>query len=114
MKEPYGEGVAIHTGPESCVVIRKGESEAFAGVRIGWGLSHEIRFIAGRRSSGTPTPSGWRKAILGASVAREALRPAWSESPSMCGSTLIGNREIPSLSVGLADCIGKSEDVRRW
>jgi hypothetical protein len=31
----------------------------------------------------------------------------------MCGGTLIGKREIPSLSVGFADCIGKSEDARR-
>lgn len=113
MKEPYGEGVATHTGPESCVVIRKGRGEALTGVRIGRVWSHEIRFIAEKRSSGALTPSGWRKATLGASVAREALRPAWSETPSMCGNTLIGNREIPSLSVELADCIGKSEDTRR-
>jgi hypothetical protein len=31
----------------------------------------------------------------------------------MCGNTLNGNREIPSLSVELTDCIGKSEDTRR-
>ncbi len=113
MKEPYSEGVAIHTGPESCVVTREGGSEALTGVRIGWVWSHEIRFIAGKRSSGTLTPSGWRKAILDASIVREAFRPAWSETPGMCGNTLSGNREIPSLSVELADCIGKSEDTRR-
>ncbi len=113
MKEPYSEGVATHTGPESCAVIREGKGEALTGERIGRVWSHEIRFIAERRSSGMPTPSGWRKAILDVSVAREAFEPAWSETPSMCGGTLIGNREIPSLSVGLADCIGKSEDARR-
>lgn len=114
MKEPYSEGVAIHTSSESCIVTRKGESEALTGVRIGWVLSHEIRFIAKERSSGTPTPSGWWKAILGASIIREAFRPAWSETQGMCGNTLNGNREIPSLSVELTDCIGKSEDTRRW
>ena len=111
MKEPYSEGVAIHTGPESCIVTRNGESEALTEGRIGWVWSHEIRFIAGKRCSGTPTPSGWRKAILGTSMMREAFRPAWSETPGMCGNTLSGSREIPSLSVELADCIGKSKDT---
>jgi hypothetical protein len=36
MKVPYGEGVASHTGPESCVYIRKGIDEALTGgVRAG-------------------------------------------------------------------------------
>jgi hypothetical protein len=25
MQESYGEGIASHTGPESCVVVREGE-----------------------------------------------------------------------------------------
>ena len=28
MKKSYGEGLATHTGPESCVIARKGEGEA--------------------------------------------------------------------------------------
>ena len=36
MKIPYGEGVANHTGPESCVDGRKGIGEALTGeVRAG-------------------------------------------------------------------------------
>jgi hypothetical protein len=36
MKVPYGEGIAGHTGPESCVYIRKDISEALTGeVRAG-------------------------------------------------------------------------------
>ena len=31
MKVPYGEGVAIHTGPESCGAVRKGRAEALTG-----------------------------------------------------------------------------------
>jgi hypothetical protein len=31
----YGEGVAIHTGPESCVGTREGDGEASTGERIG-------------------------------------------------------------------------------
>ena len=36
MKVPYGEGLATHTGPESCVYTRKGIGEALTGeVRAG-------------------------------------------------------------------------------
>jgi len=41
MKEPYGEGVASRTGPESCVAARKGGGEALTGVRMGRVLSRE-------------------------------------------------------------------------
>jgi hypothetical protein len=39
---PYDEGVAIHIGPESCAVARKGLGEALTGVRIGQPLSREV------------------------------------------------------------------------
>jgi hypothetical protein len=42
MKESYGEGVACHTGPKSCVDVRKGEGEALTGVHTGPVLSREI------------------------------------------------------------------------
>jgi hypothetical protein len=35
MKESYGEGVATHTGPESCAVAREGGGEALTGGRAG-------------------------------------------------------------------------------
>jgi len=38
---PYGEGVAIHTGPESCVGRREASGEALTGVRVGRPLSRE-------------------------------------------------------------------------
>ena len=41
MKEPYGEGVANHSGPESCADARKGAGEALTGVRAGRVLSPE-------------------------------------------------------------------------
>jgi hypothetical protein len=32
MRESYGEGLATHTGPESCIVVRKDAGEALTGV----------------------------------------------------------------------------------
>ena len=42
MKEPYGEGVANHTGPESCGGGSNAMAEALTGVRAGQVLSREI------------------------------------------------------------------------
>ena len=42
MKEPYGEGVASHTGPESCGGSSNAAAEALTGVRAGQVLSREI------------------------------------------------------------------------
>lgn len=37
MEVPYGAGVATHTGPESCAVVREGDGEALTGdVRAGY------------------------------------------------------------------------------
>ena len=49
MKEPYGEGVATHIGPESCVVVREGGGEALTGVRAGRVLSRENEDTPGCR-----------------------------------------------------------------
>ena len=100
MKESYGEGLATHTGPESCVSVRKGEGEALTGVRTGRVLSREIH---------APLRKQW--ALRGADAVeisgRPHLRrrfgktlrdPARSQTPSMYGNTLRGNREIPRSS----------------
>ncbi len=47
MQVRYGEGVAIHTGPEPCVVAREDGSEASAGDRIGQPLSCESARVSG-------------------------------------------------------------------
>ena len=54
MQESYEKGVAIHLGPELCVVSREAEREALAGARAGRVLSPEIRQSLGcrRRSLG--------------------------------------------------------------
>src|SRR2546422_10733168 len=117
MKVSYSEGVAIHTGPESCTFVRKGEGEALTGERAGQVWSREIEPPSRQRwplrGADAVELSGrqdWRRRY------RETpLDPARSETLSMHASTLSGSREIPYLSVreGSADRIGKSKDVHR-
>jgi RNA-directed DNA polymerase len=51
MQESYGEGLAIHTGPELCGVSREAGHEALVGVRAGRVFSPAIS------QSGVPTLS---------------------------------------------------------
>ena len=67
MKESYGEGLATHTGPESCAVAREGGGEALTGERAGRVFSRERALTPGRRRRG-----GRRKATSGASISRDA------------------------------------------
>jgi RNA-directed DNA polymerase len=110
MKESHSEGLATHTGPESCVAAREGGAEALTGERSGRVLSRERNL---HRDADTVGGCGrlhsmhrYRKVQRG---------PARSQTPSTYGSTSHGNREIPDppkavLAVGR---IGKSKDTRR-
>ena len=42
MQEPYGEGLAGHTDPESCVASREAGREALTGAHVGGVLSREM------------------------------------------------------------------------
>jgi hypothetical protein len=42
MKEPYGEGLASHTDPESCTGSCKAGREALTGAHVGGVLSREM------------------------------------------------------------------------
>ena len=66
MRVSYGEGLASHTGPESCGGVREDAAEALTGVRAGWVSSHE------NVSSGAPTVCDPRKAIPGGSPSRDS------------------------------------------
>jgi len=117
MKVSYSEGVAIHTGSESCTFVGNDEGEALTGVRAGKVLSREIE---------PPARECWP--LLGADAVERSgrqdwkhrnretlLDPARSETLSMHASTLSGNREIPCPSVKekTTDRIGKSKDAPR-
>jgi RNA-directed DNA polymerase len=95
MKESYGEGVAHHTGPESCVVDRKVKGEALTcggGVRTGKPLSGEIYM------SRTPTllsEAGGHiedAVCVSRSWVLRRRRP-WARR----GNSVHGNREIPQV-----------------
>ncbi len=92
MKEPYGEGPANHTGPESCAGAREGAGEALAGVHTGQVLSCEIN------QSGMPTLFTCAEGNTSHGGKRELCEgPAQSETLCMYGNSSRGNREIPEI-----------------
>jgi hypothetical protein len=110
MKESYGEGLAIHTGPKSCAAIRKGGGEALTGGRAGRVLSRERTELQGADAVG-----GCGRLHLGHRQRKMAQSPAWSETPSTYGHASHENREILCLPAAedAVRRIGKSKDVRR-
>ena len=94
MKVRYVEGLAIHSGPESCAVIREGVSEALTGERAGQPLSCE------RLLSRVPTRFETWKATRTGALWRASGRPGVVEDPGMRGRFLYGNREILGLAGG--------------
>jgi hypothetical protein len=110
MKEPYGKGPATHTGPESCIGVRKDSDEAWTGVPAGWVLSRENTLDRGADAldiAGRPhRESRYRE---------RRPDPARSKTSSMPGNTTHGNREILRLSgaEGAPDRIGNPQGARR-
>src|SRR5438093_224832 len=108
MKELYGEGVAIHTGPELCGVVREGGDEALTGERAGRVFSRvtQLRDADAVRRGGRQHPGRrYRKA---------PQSPARSETPGTYGRTSHGNREIPCSpwTEAVRGRIGKFKDTR--
>jgi RNA-directed DNA polymerase len=110
MKESYGEGLAIHTDPESCGAACKGGVEALTGARAGRVLSRERDILRGADAvgeSGRHHPTRRYRETL--------WSPAWSETPCTYGNTSHENREIPCPPEvdDASGRVGKSKDVRR-
>jgi hypothetical protein len=90
----YSEGVASHTGPESCVDIREGAGEAFTGERVGQPLSRESLIIPD--ADVVEITEG----NMGSAAPRAPAQSGVVEDPGVCGSSLHGNREVSGLTCG--------------
>ena len=106
MQESYGEGLATHTGPESCAAVR----EALTGGRAGRVLSRErtpLRDADAVEEGGRPHPARRNR--------KTRWSPARSETPCMSGHTSRENRESlwSPVADGAPGRIGKSKDQRR-
>ncbi len=110
MKESHVEGLATHSGPESCGVPRKGRAEALTGVRAGRAIEPRKKLGSGRRRI-----RDMRKAPLGASPSRDAFGSCAVEDPGTYGNTSHENREVLGSPVAdeAAGRVGKSTDARR-
>ncbi len=111
MRVSHGEGVAIHTDPESCATVRKGRGEALTGEGTGRVLSREIH----ARLRGADAVELGGRPHRARRQCETRQDPARSETPSTPRSATHGNRESPrpSAAEGAADRIGKSKDARR-
>jgi len=95
MRVLYIEGIAIHSGPESCVAVREGGGEALT--REGTGRAIEPR-NHGNRGADTVFMVGrqhrWQRyRELAADLAR-------SKNLGLHGSSMRGNREVPCSPAG--------------
>ena len=111
MKESYVEGLATHSGPESCGDSRKGMAEALIGVRAGRVWSREILF-----NFRVLTLWDRWKATLGGSIARDLFRPCAVVDPEHVRKHSTREPGGPVSAFrreGSGGRIGKSEDPSR-
>ena len=110
MKESYVEGLATHSGPESCGDLRKGMAEALTGVRAGRVLSRERSLVRDADAVGIVGRHHWAHRY------REMRTgPARSQTPCTYGNTSHENREVLGSPAAdeAAGRVGKSKDARR-
>ena len=96
MRESYIEGVANHDGPELCVGVPQGRSEALAGVRAGRAIEPRNQRDRGAQAV------NYVEGNIGYGATREPqLDPARSENHGMYGTSMRENREVPSSPIRL-------------
>jgi len=85
VKVLYGEGVANHASPESCVLGREVGIEALTGEHVGWVLSRER---INRDADAVLTAEGHttKRANASASPVPRGLRP-WHVNETFCSGT---------------------------
>lgn len=82
MEESYGEGLANHTGPESCGGDSNVTAEALTGVRTGQVLSREILF-----NFGVPTLWDIAEGNIGYIGTARYIRTLRGRRPCACTET---------------------------
>jgi hypothetical protein len=89
------EGIASHSGTESCVDMRERIGEALTGEYMGQPLS--------RVKPSFRVPTHWTlwKATRGGALLRAPARPGAVEDPGACRRSLYGNRESWDLAGGV-------------
>jgi len=117
VKIPNVEGIASHSGLKSCGVVREDGVEALTGECTGWVLSREIDHLLRKQQvlrGADALGIGGRQHRVHR-YRKVGSDPARSKTPSMGGSTLRGNREIPRLSAeeSPADRVEKPRGERR-
>jgi len=110
MREPDTEGVATHSGPESCAVIREGGGEALTGVCAGTVLSREINRTRVPTSFHQAEGNTVDAASARRSSTRRGRRPVARTEPS-CARTGRSHGRLPSME--RQDASGRPEAKRR-
>jgi len=96
MKESYSEGIANHTGPESCVGLPQGGRRSVDRGTCGLGIQprNQPNFRGADRLELV-----WKATSRRSSKTRESgADPARSETPCTYGNSSHGNREIPRVT----------------
>jgi hypothetical protein len=91
MKEPYVEGLARHHGPGSYADGRKAVGGALIGVSTGWDNEPRNQY-----QSEAPTSSGQAEGNIQRVDTRDGLGHPGSETPCMCGNTLLESGRPPA------------------
>ena len=91
VKVQYREGLANHSGPESCTCIRKAAGEALTGERASRVLSRE-NLTTLRSASAVTACEGQHRTYRKREVRTDSAR---SETSGAHRNTSYGNREIP-------------------
>ena len=110
MEVSYSEGLANHTGPESCGAAREGGVEALTGEGAGRVFSRERNIL---RDADAVGGSGRHHRMR--RYCEVQTSPARSQTPSTYRNISHGNREIPRSprAKHALGRIGKSKDTRR-
>ena len=97
MEVLYIEDLASHGGPESCVGVPRGRSEALTGGRAGWAIEPRNR----NEIRGADVLSQAEGDTAGGVIASRWWTPRGRRTRARTKVSMRGNREIPRSSVGV-------------